>query len=525
VSGLLVLGALLVLLVAAWAVALGTRASELDRADSRLASEVRAAAAGFSGLVGVADARAGSLAASPALQRAVLRRDRAAVRRLVGGRTDIAVYAGTKLLAGHVPAAAVTRTVRVVARSKSIGRVVAVIPVDSTLLARLGRAGDVAPPDRLWVRIGSEARAAPLGKAFDLVQGRKYRVFAARLVDAPQPVVLEAATPRSSIGQGAGTRTFWLILATLASLATLAVAIRGLYVLIGRPRSRPRRRDVRQVVALLGDALAYTHEPDRLLPVILHAAMEATGAVAGVAIQGGQEVAREGSFERTGPPLRLDLASAEVAGEDLALILHPVPTGFDDRTIALGHSLVAQAAVALDNARLHGIVKRQAVTDELTGLANRRSFRESLDTELLRAERFGNGLALIVADLDDFKDVNDRFGHQAGDEVLRAFAEVLSGRIRGIDQAARLGGEEFAILLPETDALGAAALAENLRVALAGLAVTVGEHDVHITASFGVAAFPESHSADELMTAADLALYSAKRRGKDRVVTVDPETQ
>src|SRR5439155_10651782 len=388
VSGLLVLGALLALLAAAWAVAFGAGATELDRADARLASEVRAAAAGFTGLVGVADARAGSLAASPALQRAVLRRDRAAVRRLVDGRTDIAVYAGSKLLAGRVPAAAVTRTVRVVARSKSIGRVVAVIPVDSTLLERLGRAADVAPPDRLWVRIGSEARAASLGKAFDLVQGRKYRVFAARLVDAPQPVVLEAATPRASIGQGARARTFWLILATLASLATLAVAIRGLYVLIGRPRSRPRRRDVRQVVALLGDALAYTHEPDRLLPVILHAAMEATGAVAGVAIQGGQEVAREGSFERTGAPLRLDLASADVAGEDLALILHPLPTGFDDRTIALGHSLVAQAAVALDNARLHGIVKRQAVTDELTGLANRRSFRESLDTELSRAERF-----------------------------------------------------------------------------------------------------------------------------------------
>src|SRR5438874_2201689 len=82
------------------------------------------------------------------------------------------------LLAGRVPAAAVTRTVRVVARSKSIGRVVAVIPVDSTLFERLGRAADVAPPDRLWVRIGSEARAASLGKAFDLVQGRKYRVFA-----------------------------------------------------------------------------------------------------------------------------------------------------------------------------------------------------------------------------------------------------------------------------------------------------------------------------------------------------------
>src|SRR6185312_15869282 len=268
----------------------------------------------------------------------------------------------------------------------------------------------------------------------------------------------------------------WLALATLASLGTLVLLIRGLYLVTGRPRIRPRRRDARQVVALLGDALASTHEPDRLLPVILHAAMEATGAVAGVAIRGGEEVAREGSFERTGPPLRLELASAEVAGEELGLILHPLPTG-------------------LDNARLHGIVKRQAVTDELTGLANRRSFRESLDTELLRAERFGNGLALIVADLDDFKDVNDLFGHQAGDEVLRAFSEVLQGRIRGIDLAARLGGEEFAILLPETDAPGAEGLAENLRVAVAGLAVQVGAAQVHTTASFGVAAFPEARTA------------------------------
>jgi len=515
-----------VVLVAAWAVALSTGASELDRADARLASEVRGAAAGFSGLVGMADARAGSLAASPALQRAVLRRDRAAVRRLLRGRQDIAVYAGTKLLAGRVPDASVTRTVRVVTGSRSIGRVVAIIPVDGTLLERLGRAADVAPPDRLWVRIGSEARDAPVGKAFDLVQGRKYRVFAARLVATPQPVVLEAATPRAAIGEGARKRTLWLILATLVSLGTLGAAIRGVYLLTGRPRvGRPRRRDVRQVVALLGDALASTHEPDRLLPVILHAAMEATGAVAGVAIRGGEEVAREGSFERTGPPLRLELASAEVAGEELALILHPHPTGFDDRTIALAHSLVAQAAVALDNARLHGIVKRQAVTDELTGLANRRSFRESLDTELLRAERFGNGLALIVADLDNFKDVNDRFGHQAGDEVLRAFSEVLQGRIRGIDLAARLGGEEFAILLPETDAPGAEGLAENLRVEVAELAVQVGEAQVHITASFGVAAFPEARTADELMTAADLALYSAKRQGKDRVVAVNPESQ
>jgi diguanylate cyclase (GGDEF)-like protein len=526
VSGLLVLGALLALLVAAWAAAFRAGTTELDRADARLASEARSASAGFSALVAAGDARAGTLAATPALQRAVLRGNAAGIRRVLGGRTDVAVYGNSRLLAGHVPSvAAATRTVRVVADGRTVGRVIAFIPVTGALVDRLASSAGVESPDRLWVRVGSEALGAPLGKAFDLVQaGRKYRVFATKLVDGPLAVVLEAATPRASIGQGVGRRTLWLILATLVSVATLAVLARGVYMLVWRPRRRPRRRDVRQVVALIGDALASTHEPDRLLPVILHAAMEATGAVAGVAVRGGEEVAREGSFERTGAPLRLELASAEVAGEDLALILHPVPTGFDERTVELAHSLVAQAAVALDNARLHGIVKRQAVTDELTGLANRRSFRESLDTELLRAERFGSGLALIVADLDDFKNVNDRFGHQAGDEVLRAFAEVLQGRIRGIDLAARLGGEEFAILLPETDAVGAEALAENLRLAVAKLAVPVDSEQIRITASFGVAAFPESQGGDELMTAADLALYSAKRHGKDRVVTVNPES-
>ncbi len=519
----LLIGALLALLAAAWAAALTVGSGELDRADARLATEVRSAAANFSGLVAAADAHAGALAGSPELQRALLERDRRALRRLLQGQPDLAVYSGTRLVAGTIRPPAVTRGVTVVAHGRAVGRVVGVVAVDRPLLDRLGAAAGVRPPDRLWVVSGAGARVVPQGEAFDRTTDRRYRVFGARLVDAPRPLVLEAATPRAAISDRAHRRTLWLILATLATVATLALAAWGLRSLTTtRPRETPGKRDVRQVLALVGDALASTHNPDKLLPVILHASMEATGAVAGVAIRNGELAAREGSFEATGKALRLELATVEVADEELALVLYPPPAGFDERTVALAHSLAAQAAVALDNARLHGIVQQQAVTDELTGLANRRSFRERLEAEMQRAERFDNPLALVVADLDDFKRINDRFGHQAGDEVLSAFALVLRTRIRGVDLAARLGGEEFAVLLPETDAEGAEALAESLRAAFAGLAIPVGSEEVSVTASFGVAAFPHTRGADELMTAADSALYRAKRQGKDRVVGGGP---
>jgi diguanylate cyclase (GGDEF)-like protein len=218
-----------------------------------------------------------------------------------------------------------------------------------------------------------------------------------------------------------------------------------------------------------------------------------------------------------GRALRLVLADDESVGE-IALEIWPASGSFDARTRTLAKSLAAQAAIALENARLHAIVQRQATTDELTELANRRRFAETLDTELRRAERFGEPLGLVFADLDDFKRVNDRHGHQVGDEVLRAFADCLRKRVRVIDVAARLGGEEFAVLLVETDHAGAAALAESLREAVSTLEVPVpGGGSVKLTASFGVASYPEAQTPEDLLAAADAGLYRAKREGKNRV--------
>jgi len=203
---------------------------------------------------------------------------------------------------------------------------------------------------------------------------------------------------------------------------------------------------------------------------------------------------------------------------EIALEIWPETGSFDGRTRTLAKSLAAQAAIALENARLHTIVQRQAITDELTDLANRRRFTDTLDTELRRAERFGEPLGVVFADLDDFKLINDRYGHQVGDRVLRAFADCLKKRVRVIDVAARLGGEEFAVLLVETDHAGALALAESLREAVEALAIPGGPREpVRLTASFGVASYPQARSPEELLAAADAALYQAKREGKNRV--------
>ncbi len=175
--------------------------------------------------------------------------------------------------------------------------------------------------------------------------------------------------------------------------------------------------------------------------------------------------------------------------------------------------------MALENARLHRMVERQAMVDSLTGLANRRSLEESLRSELARAARFSDSVCVVLADLDDFKQVNDQYGHAAGDEVLKAFAGALRKTVRESDVAGRWGGEEFALVLPGTDADGGARLAERARATIEAREVKMPNGDLcSVTASFGVASFPESHELGEILAAADSALYAAKGQGKNRVV-------
>src|SRR5262249_8737096 len=186
---------------------------------------------------------------------------------------------------------------------------------------------------------------------------------------------------------------------------------------------------------------------------------------------------------------------------------------FTANDVRLLTSLANYAGLAISNAQLHGRVKDLSVTDELTGLANRRHLLERAERELLRAGRYGHPLACLLVDIDEFKPFHDAHGHLRGDEVLRHVAEVLRRELRAADLAARYGGDEFVVLLPEVGKADALVVAEKLRAAIAS-----GGLEQSVTASVGVAAYPEdAERLDPLLEAADHALFGAKRSGRNQV--------
>jgi diguanylate cyclase (GGDEF)-like protein len=182
--------------------------------------------------------------------------------------------------------------------------------------------------------------------------------------------------------------------------------------------------------------------------------------------------------------------------------------------------MMARTRTLLEFKAYLDVCEEAAFTDHLTGLANRRRFERQLEREVGRVLRFGHPFSLLMLDIDNFKKLNDTFGHDAGDDAIRRISRVLREGTRGIDLAARIGGEEFAVLLVETSQTGGMEVAERLRVAIKALEVPSG---AQVTASFGVAECPtDAQTASDILKAADLALYEAKRNGRDRVVLMQP---
>ena len=189
----------------------------------------------------------------------------------------------------------------------------------------------------------------------------------------------------------------------------------------------------------------------------------------------------------------------------------------DERIIM---SLADQAAVAINNAKLYEL----AVTDSLTKLFIRRHFMQRLEEEFRRSKRYGHKLSLLMMDLDHFKDLNDTYGHQAGDMVLVETSKVFKRSIRTSDIAARYGGEEFCIMLPETNTTGALCIAERLRREVENANIYFQDNNIRTTISIGIATFPNDkpETPQELIRKADEALYKSKNLGRNIVTSNSP---
>ena len=231
------------------------------------------------------------------------------------------------------------------------------------------------------------------------------------------------------------------------------------------------------------------------------------------------------------PTITLGLALIAAFGYLLAVVLGS-PAGAVSMPITIatvGINLTAMillAYVALVIAREQRSSRDAAIRlstiDPLTTLFNRGFFFAALEREIARSARSGRGFCLLMMDLDELKAINDRLGHFHGDRVLSAVGQVVSDGVRRIDTAARYGGDEFVVLLPETDPTGAFVLAEKIRIGVTDLDLELTDDTIKPSLSVGVVSYPEDGStADELMISADRAMYASKRAGKNRVTGVD----
>ncbi len=316
------------------------------------------------------------------------------------------------------------------------------------------------------------------------------------------------------------------------------------------------RARVRQSIRRIGEAFASGLDRDALLELALQTAMDATEADRGrvsarpnmedaltETVHVGRLAGLEGTiYDAERRALTSDgVGSASLGEVHLATVaLGPVAPGgpthglitvcregrpFTEDDLELLRSLASQATLAMANVNLHFDVQRQAITDDLTGLASHGHFQDLLGAEMEEVRRYQYPVGLIMLDIDNFKSVNDVYGHQQGDLVLRCVADALRETSRDVDVAARYGGEEMALILPHTDLEGAFEMAERARMAIAAMEIPLleGEGCLRVTTSVGAASSVEGDK-DGLIAAADAALYVAKREGKNRTVRAEPDT-
>jgi len=363
------------------------------------------------------------------------------------------------------------------------------------------------------------------------------------LIDAAlTPIGLAAA-----IVTAEGRFGFLVVVPLLAVLAALAhdrrVRIEQAVARLDQLRVQRARLD--RAIHRIGEAFASNLDRQALVELMLRTAVEAVGAQHGRAVLATRTIewsARSGPaapaavFDEAERGARREGRLVEETDSEATAMAYPLigadPASADNGVLAVARRgspftreewalfgyLAQQTAVAMENVALHDRLRWQATIDELTGLANRRRFQDSLATEVQRMVRFGRPLALAIVEIDGFKAVNDAYGYPQGDLVLREVAAVLRRSSRPTDEPARYRGEQLALILPNTDPDGAYAMAEAIRRAVQAVEVKLPEGArVRVTVSVGVAALdPSVRDPSALIAGAESALADARRAGKNR---------
>ncbi len=315
---------------------------------------------------------------------------------------------------------------------------------------------------------------------------------------------------------------------------TAIVAATGLW-----PQTQPA---IFVLLAFTGLFVVFVHDllpPEALGPAkfVVEGSVAITVATMLVALTGGVDspfffafpLIVGGAALVVSPPITVALTVAASAGYVLAVL-----AGSPDGTLGpasaatVGVNLTAlillvyvAMVIARAQRRTRDAAIRLSTVDSLTGLFNRTFFFAAIDREIARSARSGRGFCLLMMDLDELKAINDRLGHFHGDRVLRGVGEVIAMGVRQIDTAARYGGDEFVVLLPETDPTGAFVLAEKIRLGVNAMIIDLPGGVPRPSLSIGVVAYPDDgRTADELIISADGAMYASKRAGKDRVTGV-----